>query len=633
MNLIKTIALSFVAALLYAQVTGLPTNLDKHPGMRMSNVDGATGVMPAYPTKSIMAPKVVAPGTSVLVARRGYDNNASGANTQETVLTPANVGGLHKLFSHILPGDARGIEAQPLIIPKVTMASGDVYDIALYATMANDVYAFDAHSEQLLWGVHLAKQIPGSTQIDGYLLNDGWGILSTPVYDPDTQTVYLVTWSDPNGNWQTAAHTLHALSVVDGHHVVPALSLMNVSYSPGNGLPAQLFKNSERKQRASLALATIGGKKVVFVSFGTIQETSANARGWVIAYDVASNSVSAAWTATSRYSGGGIWAAGAGPVVDAANGNLYFLTGNGSFDGITDWGECFIKLHYTPPTVTSKLMHAVGLATTAGSLQVTDWWSPWSDAARASGSLTGTHLTTNNGWDDEDLGSGGPAFIPAFNFLIGSGKDGIAYVLDAANMGKTKPADFANSAANYAKAKWIGWLTYYQPASPTPANPTDLNVLYGQRTHHNHSQPVWFSDNAETARLFIGGENGNVRSWDVRADGLHYVACSQEYASNGINYAPGGMAGSFLTISSNGKNNGLVWAAMPIGDVNKTITQGNLVVYDASNFGTYSDGSGAMKLLWKSPDYTINKFNLPVISGGYVFLPRYDGAVDIYGLN
>jgi len=618
----KCVLLVFFSSRLFAQITGQPTNLDEH-GMRMSNMDGATAQIAApvaIPSAAVAPLAAKPPVAATLVSSRGYDNNRSGANLKETVLTPANVAGLHKLFSHVMPGDARGAEAQPLIIPAITVVGGDTYDLAVYATMANDVYAFDAGSEQLLWAVHLGRPIVGSKQIDGWMVNQYWGILSTPVYDTETKTLYVVTWA--GRNWQTAVHAIHALSVVDGRHVVPALPLTNVSYAPGHGLPVQYFKNSQRKQRASLALAKVGGRKTVFIPFGTIQETAANARGWVVAYDVATNAVSAAWTGAAKYSGAGIWSAGAAPVVDGA-GNLYFLTGNGSFDAVTEWGECFVKLHYTPPA---------GKA--AGALAVVDWWSPWSDSARAGGPLDGTHITINKGggWDDMDLGSGGVTLFPELNVILGAGKDGIGYSLRSTNLGKTVPADFLKSAANYAKVLWTGWLTYYQPATPTPANPMVLNQLYAGRTHHEHATPVWFKD-ANGYRVFVAGENSNVRAWSINAAGqLAYIGCSAEYASSGIANPPGGMPGMMMAISANGKKNGLVFATSPLGDANKTVTKGYVYAYSASTFGKYSDGSGSMPLLWRSPQYSYNKFNPPVVSGGKLFVPRYDGAVDVFGL-
>jgi len=51
---------------------------------------------------------------------------------------------------------------------------------------------------------------------------------------------------------------------------------------------------------------------------------------------------------TPNGSQGGIWMAGAGPVLDVS-GNLYYATGNGTFDGSTGFGESLVKL--TPTTL------------------------------------------------------------------------------------------------------------------------------------------------------------------------------------------------------------------------------------------------------------------------------------------
>lgn len=622
-------AVCLAASVAFGQIAGKPTNLDDHgnmPGMRQSNVDGPTRKL-AHPNVNGRIVKAAATNAAknVLVWTRSYDNTRSGANLQETGLTPANVPGLQKLYSHVMPGDDRGVEAQPLIIPGVTLANGDTYDIALYATMANDLFAFDANSPQLLWEANFGKPITGSTAIDGWLINEHFGILSTPVYDQDTGMVYFVTWTSPDDNWQDAVHTVHAVKVSSGQETAK-LSLQGVTYSAGGGLPTVSFASSERKQRASLALATVGGRKTVFIPFGTISETSVSAHGWMIAYDVQTNTVGAAWSSTSRYSGGGIWAAGQAPAVRTnsdGTADLFALTGNGAFDAISDFGESFIRLHYTPPVGTTK-----------GSFAVADWWSPWSDSARAGGPATGTHITTDNGggWDDMDLGSSSIVDIPALNLLIGSGKDGIGYVLNAANLGKTQPSDFANPALNYKKAKYIGWFSYYNPATPTPANATALNALYANRTHHVHSTPVWFQD-ANGYKFYVWGENSNLRAFSVDATGvLKYLGCSAEVASPNAQVPPGGMPGGMLTISANGKQNGLVIAAVPLGDANKAVVQGNVFIYSASIFGKFSDGSGSMPLLWKSPNYTYNKFNLIVTSGSKLYVPRYDGAVDVYGL-
>src|SRR5260370_18394726 len=62
--------------------------------------------------------------------------------------------------------------------------------------------------------------------------------------------------------------------------------------------------------------------------------------------------------------------AGQGLAADRA-GDLYGVSGNGSFNGTTDFGESVFKIRYQP---------AAG--TTAASLSVVSRWSPYSDAAR-----------------------------------------------------------------------------------------------------------------------------------------------------------------------------------------------------------------------------------------------------------
>ncbi len=67
---------------------------------------------------------------------------------------------------------------------------------------------------------------------------------------------------------------------------------------------------------------------------------------------------------------------GQGAAADA-QGNLYVITGNGDFDGVSQWGESFLKLKYTP---------AAGQV--PASLKVIDHWTPWTDLARTGRSAT-----------------------------------------------------------------------------------------------------------------------------------------------------------------------------------------------------------------------------------------------------
>ena len=64
------------------------------------------------------------------VLTRSFDNARTGANTQETVLTPQAVGAnrLVKRSSLNFDDDPR-LEAQPLYVPGVTMNDGKMHDV------------------------------------------------------------------------------------------------------------------------------------------------------------------------------------------------------------------------------------------------------------------------------------------------------------------------------------------------------------------------------------------------------------------------------------------------------------------------------------------------------------------------
>ena len=58
-------------------------------------------------------------------------------------------------------------------------------------------------------------------------------------------------------------------------------------------------------------------------------------------------------------------------------------------------------------------------------------------------------------WDDQDFGSGGPAYAEAAGSVLAAGKDGILYTVNAAALGNTQLGDLAPgaAAANYAKLR------------------------------------------------------------------------------------------------------------------------------------------------------------------------------------
>jgi outer membrane protein assembly factor BamB len=590
------------------------------------------------------------------VTTSSYDNTRCGANIEETTLTPAAVRarGIRHLFSLALPGDARGAEAQPLIVPGVKLKNGSIHDVVYVATMANMIFAFDANTGAQLWMVQLGTPINGSGDIDAHLINDHWGIVSTPVIDLQTSLLYACVWTSANQSWKNGQHLLHAIRLQDGSQAHAPLNFEQLSYDAGHGTPVQYFRSSERKQRAALLLAN----GAVFVGFGTIAESATTARGWLIAVDTATFKVSATWTSTARGSGGGIWQSGAGPAADA-QGNIYILTGNGDFDGVTDFGESIVKLKYTAPQASS-----------AGSLAAVDWWTPWTDDGRTGKAPEGeaaeakpdpavhptnfrkdVHLAKTVGadadamgeaWGDQDFGSAGPVLVPGIGAVLASNKDGILYTANMQNLGKTQAADLdpARTSLNYAKLKSAPiFYTYYpgpQP-SPSPAVVGELNFWGANRSHHLHGTPVLWKSAAHGLTHFCWGENGNLRAWALTNSGTSsYLACSAEVASAESPVPLGGMPGGMISISANGDRDGVIWASIPYTDANMEISAGRFLAYDASAFGQYSDGSGSIPPLWDSQDwnwqFSHNKFNRPVVWNGRVYLPTYGGEIWVLGL-
>ncbi|HVT97647.1 MAG TPA: hypothetical protein VHE33_09080 [Acidobacteriaceae bacterium] len=632
-----------------------------------------------------------AQSTMAPLLTRAWDNHRSGWNQHETVLTQANVKakGITRITTIPVYGDARGIESQPLILPGVQLADGTTHDVMVLPSMANIVRGVDATTGAALWQTpQLGTPITGSDSlgpngpgamcpgpnqtIDCYQINDKWGVLSTGVIDPDTQLVYLVAWISPDTTPQNGKHFMYVLNVKDGSQAVAPVLLDGKSGT-------QTWSQFMRKQRSSLVMTNIAGRKTIFFASGTIQELGTGAAGWVLAYDVATNQVTAA-LATSQGFGGGIWMGGQGLAADS-QGFLYGVTGNGSFDGVNDFAESILKIQYTPPA-----------GQTPASLKIVSWWTPYSDTARSPGGYPGPTApvaakpagvsapsqavepvnaamrpsikharivkkknrrgqtvplvypkiaNTPGAWWDEDLGSAQGALLENEGVYIVTGKDGIAYPTRIANLGNTMPADLANAHANCAKlASPPVWLTEDPgPVDPCPADPATLNFMPWGKTRHMHMTPVQYRSPTRGQVLFAWGENSQLHAWAVSPTGaLTYLAQGNEFASPNVANTPGGMPGGFCSMSSNGSTPGtaLLVCTMPYGDANTTVTNGRLLVYDPDNWTTNPDGSLTIPVLWDSQQWNIqflyNKFNPPIVDGGEIYVPNYNGGVDVYSL-
>lgn len=152
-----------------------------------------------------------ASGQAVNVLTQHNDLSRSGTNPNETVLTTSNVNAssFGKLFS--LPIDGFTY-AQPLYASGITIPSKGTHNIAYIATAHDSVYAFDADSGARYWNVSLGTPVPSSV-INTPNIQVEVGIISTPVIDPSSGTLYVVAKTYESN---VQIFRLHALDIGTG---------------------------------------------------------------------------------------------------------------------------------------------------------------------------------------------------------------------------------------------------------------------------------------------------------------------------------------------------------------------------------------------------------------------------------
>jgi hypothetical protein len=382
----------------------------------------------------------------------GNDNQRTGQNLGETVLSPANVGPatFGKLFAYALDGNAY---ASPLYVANVTLPGQGVHNVVYVATEHNSVYALDADglSPTPLWQVSFINPAAGITPVPAQDtggptdITPEIGITGTPVIDPATGTLYVVAKTkEVVGSTTSYVQRLHALDLGTGQErfggpVVLAASVPGIGDGAQGGQLA--FNALMENQRPALLLAN----GVVYIAFGS-HEDVAPYHGWLLGYDASTLQPVFVFCVTPNGAGGGIWQGGGGPAVDAA-GALYVGTSNGTFSvntGGFDYGDSFLKLD---PSGT-----------------VLDFFTPHDQATLDTGNL--------------DLGSGGTLLLPDQpgahpHLLVAANKDGTIYLVDRDNMGHYNPNNdsqivqsFANIFANpgnFASPVYFNGAVYFAP--------------------------------------------------------------------------------------------------------------------------------------------------------------------------
>ncbi len=406
---------TFTASVSGSSNTSVTWEVDTVPGGNSSTgTIGANGIYspPTSAGTHTVAARSVADTTvsataSVAITDLGgvytYHNNLmrDGVNSKEYALNTSSVkpSTFGKRFGCAI--DA-GAYAQPLWVANVSIGGG-THNVLIAASQHDTVYAFDADASpcQTYWSKSLLAS--GETWANAGDVGTGdisneIGIVGTPVIDPSTKTIYVVSKSKNGGTFH---QRLHALSLVDGSEKFSGPQEINFT-SGGH-----TFNPLRQNERCGLAL--VNG--VVYIAYASHGDQPTY-YGWVVGYNASNLALTSVFNDDPNSAFGGIWMAGGAPAADSSN-NLYVITGNGNFDGNTEFGDSFLKL---------------------------------SSGLSLSNSFTPTNESNLNG-SDADLGSGGAAVLvdqnssPVPHLVIGGGKEGKLYLLNRDNLGGKNSGD------------------------------------------------------------------------------------------------------------------------------------------------------------------------------------------------
>jgi hypothetical protein len=516
------------------------------------------------------------------------DTARTGQNLNETILTPQNVNfnTFGKLFSYTVDGQ---VYAQPLYVPNVTLPNGGgTHNIVYVETQNDSLYAFDADglSPTALFQVSFINPAQGITPVscetDGNTdISCGvypiYGINSTPVIDPTTNTIYLVTRTDNNGTYY---QTLHALDITTGAEKFGGpVNISGQVVGSGQGSEGGIIQWDPLRDVQRAGLLELNG--VIYIGW------AGAAHGWIMGYNATTLQQTAIFNTTPNAELGGVWAAGNGLVADAS-GNIYAAVGDATFDantGGTDYGDSLLQLD--------------------AALNVEQYFTPMDQACRAI--------------NDLDLGSAGPMLFPSgsttipYELLI-AGKGGTPcdkpavtrmYVVNPSDMGGYKAnrdadlQDVAGSAGGYwsSPAFWQGSLGTYIYSAGTAVNPNTGDYL-----------------------KMLSVSDGTLAA----------------YAQSPNRFPSGGTP----AISANGNTNGIVWVIERPESLGAQPGAGAAVLYayDAENLNSkgvmqplYNSAEALSQSVFRDRGGCANKFAVPTIANGKVYVATQN-ELDVFGL-
>jgi len=203
--------------------------------------------------------------------------------------------------------------AQPLYVENLKPGQDAVFIV----TQTNEVDSFDAKTGATLWKRQLGAMVPPASLGCHQPPAQSYGILSTPIVDTATRTLFTDAFITPDKG-TTKQHMVYALSIDDGG-TRPGWPVDVASKVRG-------FEADIQHNRGSLMI--LGG--TLYVPFSGLAFDCDDFHGWIVGISTTDPTKVTSWS-TSAYKGG-IWGALANDGT-----SLFFSTGN-SIDGLTTWG-------------------------------------------------------------------------------------------------------------------------------------------------------------------------------------------------------------------------------------------------------------------------------------------------------
>jgi regulation of enolase protein 1 (concanavalin A-like superfamily)/chitodextrinase len=499
----------------------------------------------------------------------------TGLNSHEYALTPATARSPNfgKRWTCAVDGD---IYAQPLYVANLAIGGG-THNVLFVVTMHDSVYAMDADNpgcvtywHRTFLGTGITSLSPTDADCSDVL--GEYGVTGTPVIDPVSRTIYLVSVTKENGVF---FQRLHALSLQTGAEQANSPVVIQGSVSGAAGKTVTFSPQTEN-QRGGLVLSNGG----IYITWASHCDHNAY-WGWLMRYDATSLAQTAVFNTTPDGSAGGIWMAGGAPAVDSS-GSLFFSTGNGTFDNTSslvppvapknDFGESFLKVN-------------------PASLTVEDFYTPSQEATWSNADL--------------DIASAGVLVLPDGagptghpDVLIGSDKQGHIWMID-----RTQMSRFSSTSDNV-----VQFLTM-------PPGCGHVCVF---------STPALWKDT-----IYFGLGFGNVTALPLSA-GLIPATTGNVAVPSSHSIEKYGFPSPTPMISASASGNGVVWVLdSRASGTGSTPTTGPAVLraYDATNLGsTLYDSSAASDMAGNAV-----KFSVPVVANGHVYVGGRS-QLTVYGL-